>query len=90
MHFHVISAKNGYRAISNVRFDDYDEGLLAYVRLTQQFFEDTVDEPSMLSLAYAKAATGWGDGHGAFVGTDQISLYFIPCDEPKCYSPTWN
>lgn len=88
-HYHVIAAKDVTVAISSVRYESYEDSILAWVRLSTALFSQYEEQLGGLEIEKAKAATKNGDGFMARVGTNALCFYWGRCED-NCYSITWN
>lgn len=89
-HYHITAAYDVDEAISCAIYENYEDSIEAWVKLSTEFFEQFSQQLGGLEIEKAKAATGNGDGFMARVGTNTICFYWMRCDAPNCYSITWN
>ena len=89
IHFHVIAARFGSIAIASARYENYEDSIADWVKLSNYVFKDIEEEFGGLAIENAMDATDHGEGMMARVGTSALCFYWSRCDE-EFYSVTWN
>ena len=88
-HYHVITATNVDTAIASVKYDNYEDSLEQWVKLSTRFFGHIGKELGGLQIEHAKAATNNGAGYMARAGSQTLCFYWMRCED-ACFSITWN
>lgn len=89
MHYHVIPAGNTNVAIASIRYDNYEDSVEAWVKMSTGMFGHLKEQMGSMEIEKAKRATDNGEGEMARVGTNSLCFYWTRCDR-NCYSVTWN
>ncbi len=71
MHYHVMLIANAVPPLMNMQFDDYDESLRHFVKLSKNLFGH-YDTPESLTVLNAYTATHFGQSIATSVGGLQI------------------
>jgi hypothetical protein len=85
-HYHVLSAVGFTIPLISVKFDNYEDSLEAYVKLSTGFFSHQF-KGGDLAIENARASTM--GGIGSLTGGQNLAIVWLRC-EGKCNSGTWN
>lgn len=87
-HFHVIPVVAMDIPLASLEFENYEDSLEAYVRLSTELYAKHSPKGA-LAIENARAATYKDGAVGTWVGVKELSLVWLRCDSP-CFSNTWN
>jgi hypothetical protein len=89
-HFHVFMGAAHAAPMATSQFEDYDESIRIFLRLTrgiyggQEYFSEGLNYKNLLQLSE------FGNGGKPMtIGTDMLCVQWLPCRNP-CLSPSWN
>lgn len=87
-HYHVIPAVEMVVPLASTTFENYEDSLETYVRLSTELFAHALPLGD-LAIEHARDATGDGEALGSCVGNEALAIVWLRCDG-DCASGTWN
>lgn len=90
MHYHVMSTVGITTPVASLTFDNYEESMEMFVRLSNQLFSHLMEPDATSALQRAREAMEADDSMGSFSGTQAMGFVWQRCEEDQCLTATWN